>query len=162
MKHITRTRQVSPKIAADNQAVSERLEQDFPPQGKFIYETAIYDGRMKNWRVLNLNTGTFYTQEYDERGKAESSIEDGEKRGEYTVKAVPLSSTLRLLQIQDKAAEIHKGDKVRLKGGKLTAIVLSNELTFANRVVKGACYLDRPLRSFRYWNEDDLEKVPSE
>ena len=51
----------------------------------FIYETAIYDGALKNWRVLNLSTGTFYSNRYETQEEAEASLENGAERAGHTV-----------------------------------------------------------------------------
>lgn len=46
-----------------------------------IYEMPIYDGALKNWRVLNLMSGTFYSNNYENFEDAYNSIINGEKRG---------------------------------------------------------------------------------
>jgi hypothetical protein len=55
-----------------------------------IFETVIYDGGMKEFRVLNLMTGTFYCVKYDTYEEAWNSIEDGVERAGHIVKAIPL------------------------------------------------------------------------
>jgi len=52
--------------------------------------------------------------------------------------------------------QVKKGAVVRLKTGVATAIVQSDNLTFGNDTVKGACYLNKPLNGTRYWNKADL------
>jgi hypothetical protein len=54
---------------------------------------------------------------------------------------------------------LKKGSVVRLRNGVSTAVVQSDELTFGNGKVKGACYLDKPLGGTQYWNKDDLVVV---
>jgi len=63
----------------------------------FIYETPVYCGRTKVWRVLNLNTGTVYSSEYESRAKAMESIEVGVFRG-AVVKAVPVEEVVATLK----------------------------------------------------------------
>lgn len=58
---------------------------------KFIYEMAVYCGRTKVWRVLNINTGTVYSSEFGTIGEANASIEDGEPRAGLIVKRVTLN-----------------------------------------------------------------------
>ena len=55
-----------------------------------ILETVVYDGAIKVWRVLNLNTGTVYSMHYDSQVEALNSIEDGAMRAGQLVKRVPL------------------------------------------------------------------------
>jgi len=55
---------------------------------KRIYEIAIFDGGLKNWRVLNLSTLTFYCLDYDTKEEAEAAIEAGEVRCGEIVTAV--------------------------------------------------------------------------
>lgn len=54
---------------------------------------------------------------------------------------------------------LKKGSVVRLQSGVSTATVVSDELTFGNGQVKGACYLDKPLGGTQYWNKSDLVVV---
>jgi hypothetical protein len=55
---------------------------------KYIYETAIYDGRWKHWRILNLNTLSAYSTEFESEDAALAAIEDGQKRAGKIVKRV--------------------------------------------------------------------------
>lgn len=50
-----------------------------------IIETAVYDGRLKEWRVLNLYSGSVYSMRFDTQEEALASIEDGAERlpGEF-------------------------------------------------------------------------------
>jgi hypothetical protein len=64
---------------------------------KFIYEMVIYDGGMKNWRVLNLNSGSFYCTSYDSEQKARDSIEEGEERAGRIVRRIELQRVQELL-----------------------------------------------------------------
>lgn len=57
---------------------------------KFIYETVVYCGRTKVFRVLNLNTGTVYCLEYETLEEAEATIEDGVERAGCIVKYIKL------------------------------------------------------------------------
>ena len=56
-----------------------------------IIETAIYDGRLKEHRVLNLSTGSVYSMWFDSEDDALASIEDGEERVGHKVKRIKLS-----------------------------------------------------------------------
>lgn len=51
------------------------------------------------------------------------------------------------------------GATVRLKNGKRTATVVSDNVIIGNRRVGGGLKLDKPLGGFRYWNVSDLEMV---
>lgn len=53
-----------------------------------IFETVIYDGGMKQFRVLNLVTGTFYCVAYDTYNEAWNTIADGTERAGDIVKAI--------------------------------------------------------------------------
>ncbi len=59
------------------------------PDG-FIYETLVYCGRLKVWRILNLNSATVYSMEYETEELARADIKDGEKRGDRIVKYINL------------------------------------------------------------------------
>jgi hypothetical protein len=50
---------------------------------------------------------------------------------------------------------IKRGTVVRLRGCKSQAIVIARL-----KDIKGGVFLDRMLRGFRYWNIEDLERVP--
>lgn len=63
----------------------------------FIYETAVYCGRTKVWRVLNLNTGTVYSAEYPTQLAALESIEDGTLRATAVVHRVVLKDIVTTL-----------------------------------------------------------------
>ena len=53
------------------------------------------------------------------------------------------------------------GSTVRLKNGKITTIVISDNIIFGNKRAKGGLFLEKPLRKFRYWNVDDVAMVKS-
>lgn len=55
---------------------------------KFIYETAVYHGALKQWHILNLDSGTFYGTGYDSVEEAFRNIEEGAERGGKIVKAI--------------------------------------------------------------------------
>lgn len=64
---------------------------------KFIYEMPVYCGRQKEWRVLNLNTGTVYSISYETEEEAANSIKNGEKRGDHSVFALGLFEVRKVL-----------------------------------------------------------------
>lgn len=51
------------------------------------------------------------------------------------------------------------GATVRLKKGKRTATVMSDNVTIGNGRVDGGLLLDKPLAGSRYWNASDLRMV---
>jgi hypothetical protein len=51
------------------------------------------------------------------------------------------------------------GATVRLRKGKRTAIVESDNVRIGNSQVEGGVRLDKPLGGFRYWNIEDLTMV---
>ena len=55
-----------------------------------IWETAVYDGAIKKWRIVNLTAGTIYSTEFDTEEGALLAIADGEVRGKETVRMVKL------------------------------------------------------------------------
>ncbi len=58
------------------------------PEQDYIYEAVVYDGAMKYWRILNLNSLTVYGTHYDTREEADAAIKDGEERAGKIVKKV--------------------------------------------------------------------------
>jgi len=60
----------------------------------YIYETVIYDGGMKQWRILNLSTLTFYNMKYDTKEEAEEAIEHDTIRAGSTVRRVRQSEII--------------------------------------------------------------------
>lgn len=66
-----------------------------------IFETAVYCGRLKEWRILNLNTATVYSGKYESEAEAMADIKDGEVRGDRTVKKVWLAQIALLLGRQE-------------------------------------------------------------
>lgn len=64
---------------------------------KMIFETVVYCGAMKVFRVLNLSTGSIYSSDFATEDEANEAIEDGAIRGESLVKCVPLSDLNILL-----------------------------------------------------------------
>jgi hypothetical protein len=67
-------------------------------QIRFVLECPVYDGAGKVWRVLNLNTGTVYSNAYETVHAARKSIAVGEVRGGLTVKAVDLPYLCSLVE----------------------------------------------------------------
>lgn len=55
---------------------------------KIIYECPVYCGRLKEWRVLNVNAGTVYTRGFETFKEASNSIDTIHKRNGWTVKRV--------------------------------------------------------------------------
>lgn len=64
---------------------------------EYIYEVPIYDGALKNWRILNLNTGTFYSMKYATQNEAVADIEHLTERAGTTVRRVFLPEVVRAL-----------------------------------------------------------------
>lgn len=64
---------------------------------KFIFEMPVYDGRTKEWRILNLNSGTVYSGTDETEEAASNAIEDGSKRAECIVKRLSLSGLFSML-----------------------------------------------------------------
>ena len=64
---------------------------------QYIYEMAIYDGGLKDWRILNLNSGSFYCTKYKSQQEAEANIKEGELRGGKAVKKITRLDALALL-----------------------------------------------------------------
>jgi hypothetical protein len=58
----------------------------------FIYETVVYCGRMKHFRILNINTGTVYASDFPTRKEAEDAIEDGKERAGCIVYRVTMTN----------------------------------------------------------------------
>lgn len=63
-----------------------------------IYETVIYDGALKVWRVWNITTATVYSNSHKTEKEAYASIEDGATRGGNTVIRVQRHEILQLLE----------------------------------------------------------------
>ena len=59
-----------------------------------IYEMPVYDGRTKEWRILNITTGSVYSGTNITMADTEAAIEDGVERAGHIVRRV----TLRELQ----------------------------------------------------------------
>ena len=62
-----------------------------------IYEMPVYCGKLKEWRILNLLTGTVYSSDFPSEDAAFNAIEDGQVRAEYTVKAIRLRQARQAL-----------------------------------------------------------------
>lgn len=65
-----------------------------------IYEVAVFDGRMKDWRVLNLTTGTIYSPRYVTEAEANEAINDGEVRAGATVKRIDRKEIVQKLNTE--------------------------------------------------------------
>jgi len=69
----------------------ERLQERRRKRGlSVIWETVVYCGRLKEWRILNLLSGTVYSNHYNTREEAYAAIEDGTERDGKIVKRVTL------------------------------------------------------------------------
>lgn len=66
----------------------------------YIYEAPVYCGAMKVFRVLNINTGTVYSSNYESLEDAINSIENGEKRAGKIVEGVTLEKIVGLLNLK--------------------------------------------------------------
>mgnify|MGYP000381981794 CR=1 FL=1 len=67
-----------------------------------IYETVVFDGSIKTFRILNLTTGTVYSMNFDTFEEADKAIKRGEVRGQCTVDAVELKD-IQLLLLMNEA-----------------------------------------------------------
>ena len=68
---------------------------------RFIYEMPVYCGAMKVWRILNLNTGTVYSMDYETLEACKKEIKVGEVRGGAVVKMVDVHDVARVLHYID-------------------------------------------------------------
>ena len=66
---------------------------------KNIYEMPVYCGRLKEWRILNLNTGTIYSMSYETEENAKKDISVGEIRGNRPVVAVSLEQVVSCIEL---------------------------------------------------------------
>lgn len=64
---------------------------------KRIYETVVYDGATKVWRIWNITTATVYSGHFDTEAEAYADIEDGEERAGAIVTRVPRTTIIELL-----------------------------------------------------------------
>lgn len=64
-----------------------------------IYECPVYDGRTKEWRILNLNSGTVYSSEFNTEEEASLAINEGVFRSKKSAQVVQKTTIkeLRLL-----------------------------------------------------------------
>lgn len=64
-----------------------------------VYETAVYDGQTKSWRILNICTGTVYASHFKTKEDAEANImldsEKGVSPSSHVVYLVPISEVLK-------------------------------------------------------------------
>lgn len=68
----------------------------------YIFELPVYDGAQKVFRVLNLATGTVYSNEHNTLNEAIKGIEDGKIRAGCEVKFVTLEEINLLLAMKYK------------------------------------------------------------
>jgi hypothetical protein len=66
-----------------------------------IYETAVYCGSLKVWRIFHLLSGTLYSSDFETEEAALATIEDGEERAGKIVKRVRLRDISNLLKLTD-------------------------------------------------------------
>jgi hypothetical protein len=62
-----------------------------------IYETVVYCGRMKEYRILNLTTGSIYSMSYEDSGSAFKDINDEEMRFGKRVTRLRLENVQEIL-----------------------------------------------------------------
>lgn len=67
-----------------------------------IYETVIFDGRIKTWRIFNITTGSVYSTDYETEKDAYDDIEDGQIRDEHTVKKLTRGQLLDSIDFYNK------------------------------------------------------------
>jgi hypothetical protein len=67
-------------------------------KNEFIFETAVYCGNMKEWRILNFTSGTVYSMAYLTEQEALDNIEHNTNhRGGKIVKRITLKEINMLL-----------------------------------------------------------------
>jgi hypothetical protein len=71
-------------------------------QARSIFEVVVYDGRMKVFRILNLNTGTVYSYDFETFEEATAGIVNGEERCGRIVKGTTLSRICDLLETMNE------------------------------------------------------------
>lgn len=64
---------------------------------KIIYECPVYCGRLKEWRVLNLSSGTVYSVGYKTFEEASDSIDTIHKRNGWEVRRVTVPALAKAL-----------------------------------------------------------------
>lgn len=80
-----------------------------------IYELVIYDGGMKNYRILNLATGTFYSTEYETLVEAMTAAKkcDGEVRNDNIVRFTTLAEINNALNAVANQQPIDIGENIK-------------------------------------------------
>lgn len=69
--NIARSRAILAGLLAKSK--KEAKSSDHTTKSK-TYETVVYDGQTKEWRILNLSTGTIYASRFPNRDEAEIAI----------------------------------------------------------------------------------------
>jgi hypothetical protein len=64
---------------------------------KYIWEMPVYCGRLKEWRILNITTGSVYSGSHASQESASEAIEDGTIRAGAMVRRVSLREIQQLL-----------------------------------------------------------------
>ena len=59
---------------------------------KTIIEMPVFDGRLKEWRILNLNTGTVYSMAFKTEVDASRGIQLAERADKYNLFKTSLKS----------------------------------------------------------------------
>ena len=62
-----------------------------------IYETVVYCGRLKEWRIWNITTATVYSSSFETQDAAYDAIEDGVERSGHVVKRVRREDIIEIL-----------------------------------------------------------------
>jgi hypothetical protein len=63
-----------------------------------IFETVVYDGRLKEWRIWNICTGSVYSSDFQSEQLAYNAIEHGTERDGKIVVRVTQEEILDLLK----------------------------------------------------------------
>lgn len=63
----------------------------------YIYETVVYCGRLKEWRIWNITTATVYSSSFETQEAAYEAIEDGVVRAGAVVKRVRREDIIEML-----------------------------------------------------------------
>lgn len=73
-----------------------------------IYETVIFDSRIKTWRIFNITTGSVCSTDYETEKDAYDDIEDGQIRDEHTVKKLKRERILESVDFLERFEKLRR------------------------------------------------------